>query len=392
MGFDRSTLGILSPFVAVVGDLALALLIAFGVVVPGRLFTRRISRGLERRAWAWCLGDRGLGWVRAAVRTWLEHRLRFAVRLRAARYSLPAALSRGLQIGLPLAAIIAATVPVWGMSWYFDTENWAAGHLELLGRGAHRHLARGHGPAVCQGEPRVGADGVRRARRRASPTGRTSPSSSSATRAKATPRSTSCATSCSRWRRREDVRFVVHLLGRRLSHRRDEGLRGEVLAAVQGHRPSRSTPSRATTIGTTRSRRSPPRSSTPDAARAAMRARIEADNRLTSTTDRRIDELIAEAGALRAASTVCRRGSSRRRSSRSRPRLRLFCRRHRRDASASTPSSWRGSQAALDARARQADDGDPRPSVLRGRPRLDRRATTSSSRLHRLLREHDVTS
>ena len=25
------------------------------------------------------------------------------------------------------SAIIAATVPVWGMSWYFDTENWAAG-------------------------------------------------------------------------------------------------------------------------------------------------------------------------------------------------------------------------------------------------------------------------
>src|SRR5262249_17955073 len=41
--------------------------------------------------------------------------------------SLGSALSRGLQIGLPLAAIIAATVPVWGMSWYFDTENWAAG-------------------------------------------------------------------------------------------------------------------------------------------------------------------------------------------------------------------------------------------------------------------------
>ena len=28
---------------------------------------------------------------------------------------------------MPIAAILAATVPVWGMSWYFDTENWAAG-------------------------------------------------------------------------------------------------------------------------------------------------------------------------------------------------------------------------------------------------------------------------
>ncbi len=58
---------------------------------------------------------------------WLRHRLRFAVRMRAARYSIRAALGQALQHGLPLAAVIAATVPVWGMSWYFDTENWAAG-------------------------------------------------------------------------------------------------------------------------------------------------------------------------------------------------------------------------------------------------------------------------
>jgi 3',5'-cyclic AMP phosphodiesterase CpdA len=51
----------------------------------------------------------------------------YAIRMRTARYSLPAALSQGLQTGLPFAAIVAATVPVWGMSWYFDTENWAAG-------------------------------------------------------------------------------------------------------------------------------------------------------------------------------------------------------------------------------------------------------------------------
>ncbi len=58
---------------------------------------------------------------------WLRRRLRFSIRLREARYSIPAALNQGLQNGLPLAAILAATVPVWGMSWYFDTENWAAG-------------------------------------------------------------------------------------------------------------------------------------------------------------------------------------------------------------------------------------------------------------------------
>ena len=37
----------------------------------------------------------------------------------------------------------------------------------------------------------------------------------------------------------------------------------------------------------------------PDAARAAMRARVEADNRMTSTTDRRIEQLVSEASRLR---------------------------------------------------------------------------------------------
>ncbi|MEI4902447.1 hypothetical protein Q8G48_28320, partial [Klebsiella pneumoniae] len=39
----------------------------------------------------------------------------------------------------------------------------------------------------------------------------------------------------------------------------------------------------------------------PDAARAAMRARVEVDNRITSTTDGRIEELIATASRLKQA-------------------------------------------------------------------------------------------
>ena len=42
------------------------------------------------------------------------------------RYSLPFALERGLQMGLPIIAVAVATVPIWGMSWYFNSENWAA--------------------------------------------------------------------------------------------------------------------------------------------------------------------------------------------------------------------------------------------------------------------------
>jgi hypothetical protein len=131
MGFDRSALGILSPLVAVSGDVVFALALTYFVIVPSRLFVRRLTRGMERQAWQWVLSAparTGIAlWGARAVRLGLESRMRFAIRVRAARYSLTSALGRGLQIGLPMAAIIVASVPIWGMSWYFDTENWAAG-------------------------------------------------------------------------------------------------------------------------------------------------------------------------------------------------------------------------------------------------------------------------
>ena len=131
MGFDRSALGILSPLVAVIGDVCVALALTYFVIVPLRLFTRRATRRLERIGWERVLDApprSGLAaWPAHAIRLWLESRMQFAIRLRSARYSLPSALGRGLQIGLPLTAIIVASVPIWGMSWYFDTENWAAG-------------------------------------------------------------------------------------------------------------------------------------------------------------------------------------------------------------------------------------------------------------------------
>lgn len=125
MGFDRSFLGIFSPAFAVVGDLFVALVLAFIVIAPAGIGWRFASAKLER-LWPWALDSRG-GAMRAITRIVLRRRLRTQIRMRLARYSMRAALGRGLQTGLPMAAIIAATVPVWGMSWYFDTENWASG-------------------------------------------------------------------------------------------------------------------------------------------------------------------------------------------------------------------------------------------------------------------------
>jgi uncharacterized membrane protein HdeD (DUF308 family) len=130
MGSDGTLLGLVSPAIALLGDVVIAWVFAFALALPTYLFLRRVTRGLERRAWAWTLAAPAatkLDWRHRAVRHWLLRRYRAAVRLRAGRYSLGVALRRGMQIGLPVAAILAATIPVWGMSWFFDTENWAAG-------------------------------------------------------------------------------------------------------------------------------------------------------------------------------------------------------------------------------------------------------------------------
>ena len=113
MGFDRTFLGILSPGFATLGDLAIGLLLAFVVVIPCSVLWRRLTRGLERWVWCWCLEvpEDKRGWGRRAAGALLTHRLRLSIRLTQARYSIRTALSRGLQLGLPAAAVIAATVP-----------------------------------------------------------------------------------------------------------------------------------------------------------------------------------------------------------------------------------------------------------------------------------------
>ena len=126
---DGTLLGYAAPAIAVLGDAVLALLFTFAVIAPLAVSLRTSTRWIERRVWRWYLaggiGDRGL--KRRVARAWLWYRLRMAVQLREARFSIPAALWRCLAAGVPIAAIVAATVPVWGMSWFFDTENWASG-------------------------------------------------------------------------------------------------------------------------------------------------------------------------------------------------------------------------------------------------------------------------
>ena len=126
---DGTLLGFTSPAIAVMGDMALAVLFTLVIVVPVVVSVRTSTRWLERLVWNWYLqpGSTAARWRHRLAALWLRFRLRIGMRLREARYSVPAALWRSLATGLPVAAIVAATVPVWGMSWFFDTENWASG-------------------------------------------------------------------------------------------------------------------------------------------------------------------------------------------------------------------------------------------------------------------------
>jgi hypothetical protein len=230
----------------------------------------------------------------------LARRLRSAIRLRRARYSLRSALSRGLQIGLPLSAIIAATVPVWGMSWYFDTENWAAG--------------------IWNSWAEERTDTWREAMVRAVAARETATASSPDRAFAVTPQGVS-----------GDADFAFLVIGDTgEGDASQHSLRDQFLQAVRSEDVKFVVVSSDVVyptgamrdyeakfwlpfMGTTKPVYAIPGNHDwydalegfvatflePAAARAALRARVEADNRITSTTDQRIEQLIAEASRLR---------------------------------------------------------------------------------------------
>ena len=131
MGGGWSLAGLTGPVAAVLGDVLVAIAFTMGVTLPVHLVLQRVSQPIERRLWRWWLrapaATLSVRLARASVHRLLLSRLRSEMQWQVARLSIPGALGRGVRLGLPFAAIVAATVPVWGMSWYFDTENWAAG-------------------------------------------------------------------------------------------------------------------------------------------------------------------------------------------------------------------------------------------------------------------------
>ena len=131
MGLDRTVLGILSPLVATIGDMVIALIVTYAILAPLRLLLLKVMRRRAQRLWAWIAqkDEKDRRWYspRGLAAAWLSQRIRAEVRFIKAGYSMPTAVRTGLKIGLPWAALLVAVMPVLGMSWYFDTENWASG-------------------------------------------------------------------------------------------------------------------------------------------------------------------------------------------------------------------------------------------------------------------------
>jgi uncharacterized membrane protein HdeD (DUF308 family) len=130
MRVDWNLVGMISPLVAVVGDIATAFLMAFALILPGKVMWRKLTRPIERRCWHSELSriDAGSGQgLGRLYRWWLMRRTRFSRTLRNMRRSPRTALRYGLQVGLPATAILIAVNPMWGFNWVFNSESWASG-------------------------------------------------------------------------------------------------------------------------------------------------------------------------------------------------------------------------------------------------------------------------
>ena len=300
MGTDRTLLGLLAPAVAVLGDMFIATLITLLLINPLYLLWRWPTRWIERPMWRWYIARDAAasGWLARLASAWLRRRLLFAVRMRAARYSIRTAVNQALQYGLPLAAVLAATVPIWGMSWYFDTENWAAGMWNSWAE-SRTDVWRAAMVRAVRTEDAIGTatlpfavrpDGI-------DGTGDFSfivigdTGEGDASQHILRDQLLSVAN-------QPDVRFVVissdvvYPVGAMKDYEAKfwlpfKGVTKPVYAIPGNHDWYDALEAFAATFFE------------PRAAHAAIRARVETDLRLTSTTDARIDELVAQAGFLR---------------------------------------------------------------------------------------------
>jgi len=128
-------LGLISPFVATAGDVFMAVALGALLVLPVRLLWRRMTRPIERKAWKLRLSGQDAdmdAMPRRLIQGWTNARFSFSTSLREARSSLPSAAGLAIRLGLPLAILFVAVNPIWGFSWYFNTESWASAFYQKV--------------------------------------------------------------------------------------------------------------------------------------------------------------------------------------------------------------------------------------------------------------------
>jgi uncharacterized membrane protein HdeD (DUF308 family) len=129
-------LGMLTPAVATVGDVIAALLLSIVLLYPLELLWHRVTRPAERATWNRILFDTApeseQRWSERAVRRWAEHRMRRRLARDLENNTLQGAIGQLIRAGLPLTAVVIAVNPIWGFSWYFNSENWATAVWEKI--------------------------------------------------------------------------------------------------------------------------------------------------------------------------------------------------------------------------------------------------------------------
>ena len=128
-------LGLVSPFVATAGDIFMAVLLGALLMLPLRLCWRRLTRPLERKAWQLRFSgqDEHMDTLpRRIIRLWTDTQFSFSASVRNARKSLTSAAELALRLGLPIAVLFVAINPIWGFTWYFNTESWASGVYQKM--------------------------------------------------------------------------------------------------------------------------------------------------------------------------------------------------------------------------------------------------------------------
>jgi uncharacterized membrane protein HdeD (DUF308 family) len=297
-------LGLLTPAVATLGDIGMAVVVAIAVLFPLEGLWRRLTRPLERAVWGRMLSDTApdeeLRWSERSLRWWAEHRLRRTVARDLENNTLPGALAQTIRAGLPLTAIVIAVNPIWGFSWYFNSENWASAAWQRIAETRVDPWREAMARAVmrARGASHIGAPGVFEV----SPPGIRGAGDFSflviGDPGEGDPSQHALRDQVLLAARRDAVKFVViasdvvYPTGAMKDYEANfylplKGVERPVYAIPGNHDWFNALDGFAANL------------MYPDSARAAIDARVESDLSLSSTTDERIEGMIGQAARLR---------------------------------------------------------------------------------------------